>query len=171
MSGCFGLPYSQQPLPVSFEYSSTRYKLVKSALRTALAMPEASCQRQNEERFQALLELYHSRFVYRCESIRFGGRFHTARNYCYLLERIWGFVSSHYTKFLIIIVIISIITYLLTVVSPLSRQHELASCLIYARPLRPDRWLVGARFVDSWRPFSGARLGAFFIEPDFLKTM
>ena len=29
----------------------------------------------------------------------------------------------------------------------------LASCLIYARPLRLDRWLVGARFVDSWRPF------------------
>ena len=29
----------------------------------------------------------------------------------------------------------------------------LASRLIYAWPLRPDRWLVGARFVDSWRSF------------------
>jgi len=39
------------------------------------------------------------------------------------------------------------------------RKRALASCLIYAWPLRPDRWLVGARLVDSW----------FFF--DFLKTM
>jgi len=32
-------------------------------------------------------------------------------------------------------------------------RSPLAGCLIYARPLRPDRWLVSARFVDSWRPF------------------
>ena len=48
---------------------------------------------------------------------------------------------------------------------------ELASCLIYARPLRPDRWLVGARFVDSWRPFRVLVWVRSFIEPIFLKTM
>ena len=48
---------------------------------------------------------------------------------------------------------------------------SLASCLIYARPLLPDRWLVGARFVDSWRPFRMLVWVRSFIEPDFLKMM
>ena len=48
-------------------------------------------------------------------------------------------------------------------------QTILASCLIYARPLRPDRWLVGARFVNSWRPFRVLVWVRSFIEPDFLK--
>ena len=47
----------------------------------------------------------------------------------------------------------------------------LASCLIYARPLRPDRWLVSACFVDSWRSFRVLIWVRSFIEPDFLKTM
>ena len=52
------------------------------------------------------------------------------------------------------------------------RDHlTLASCLIYARPLRPDRRLVGAHFVDSWRPFRVLVWVHSFIEPDFLKTM
>jgi len=50
-------------------------------------------------------------------------------------------------------------------------QCQLASCLIYARPLRPDRWLVGARFIDSWRPFLVLVWVHSFIELDFLKTM
>ena len=49
--------------------------------------------------------------------------------------------------------------------------YILASCLIYAWPLRPDRWLVGACFVDSWRPFRVLVWVHSFIEPDFLKTM
>ena len=51
------------------------------------------------------------------------------------------------------------------------RTALLASCLIYARPLWPDRWLVGARFVDSWRPFWVLVWVRSFIEPDFLETM
>jgi len=48
---------------------------------------------------------------------------------------------------------------------------QLASCLIYARPLQHDIWLVGARFVDSWRPFRVLVWVRSFIEPDFLETM
>jgi len=52
-----------------------------------------------------------------------------------------------------------------------TRRCQLASCLIYAWPLRPDRWLVGARFTDSWRSFRVLVWVHYFIESDFLKTM
>ena len=46
----------------------------------------------------------------------------------------------------------------------------LASCLIYARPLRSDRWLVGTCFINSWRPFLVLVWVRSFIEPDFFEN-